>query len=119
MTDRTPDFVSSPARAARAVRDVTRLSLAVAVILVVLKMFGWSASGSVSLLASLLDSGLDLFGAGPDLEREARCRMDRPLDDRTVDPGLVPVEEARRLGREHAVSRVGPHLAVVLAGDDE
>ena len=63
MTDRTPDFVTSPDRAARAVRDVTRLSLAVAVILVVLKMFGWSASGSVSLLASLLDSGLDLIAS--------------------------------------------------------
>lgn len=48
---------------ARAVRAVTRLSLAVAVILVVLKVFGWSASGSVSLLASLLDSGLDLIAS--------------------------------------------------------
>lgn len=49
--------------AARAVRNVTRMSLAVAVILVALKVFGWSASGSVSLLASLLDSGLDLIAS--------------------------------------------------------
>lgn len=49
--------------AQRAVRAVTRLSLSVAIILVVLKVFGWSASGSVSLLASLLDSGLDLIAS--------------------------------------------------------
>jgi len=49
--------------AARAVRQVTRLSIAAASALVLLKVFGWAASGSVSLLASLLDSGLDLVAS--------------------------------------------------------
>ncbi len=54
---------ATPEQAAQAVRNVTRLSLAVAVVLVTIKTFGWSASGSVSLLASLLDSGLDLIAS--------------------------------------------------------
>jgi len=49
--------------AARAVRQVTRLSIAAASALVLFKVFGWAASGSVSLLASLLDSGLDLVAS--------------------------------------------------------
>lgn len=52
-----------PEAGARAVRMVTRLSVGAACLLVLLKMFGWAASGSVSLLASLLDSGLDLVAS--------------------------------------------------------
>lgn len=44
----------------RATRDVTRLSLVVAVTLIALKAFALGASGSVSILASLADSALDL-----------------------------------------------------------
>ena len=44
-------------------RQVTRLSILAASILVLLKVFGWAASGSVSLLASMLDSGLDLVAS--------------------------------------------------------
>lgn len=47
----------------RAVRQVTRLSIAAAGALVLLKVFGWAASGSVSLMASMLDSGLDLVAS--------------------------------------------------------
>lgn len=43
-----------------AARDVTRLSVAVAVILIAMKAFALGASGSVSILASLADSALDL-----------------------------------------------------------
>lgn len=46
-----------------AVRDVTRLSLAVALILIALKAFALGASGSVSILASLGDSTLDLIAS--------------------------------------------------------
>ena len=59
--DPTPDF--DPEVGARAVRQVTRLSIAAACALVLLKVFGWAASGSVSLLASMLDSGLDLVAS--------------------------------------------------------
>ncbi|KQW86758.1 cation diffusion facilitator family transporter [Brevundimonas sp. Root1279] len=43
-----------------ATRNVTRLSVGVAVVLIVLKAFALGASGSVSILASLADSALDL-----------------------------------------------------------
>lgn len=46
-----------------ATRGVTRLSVAVAVILIVLKTFALGASGSVSILASLADSALDLIAS--------------------------------------------------------
>jgi cation diffusion facilitator family transporter len=46
-----------------AVRDVTRLSLAVALVLIALKAFALGASGSVSILASLADSTLDLIAS--------------------------------------------------------
>lgn len=60
---RPPATVADPEAGARAVRMVTRLSVAAACVLVLLKTFGWAASGSVSLLASLLDSGLDLVAS--------------------------------------------------------
>jgi cation diffusion facilitator family transporter len=44
-------------------RRVTTLSLATALILTALKAAVWLASGSVSILASLADSGLDLLAA--------------------------------------------------------
>jgi len=42
---------------------VTRLSLAVALVLTVIKAAIWMVSGSVAMLASLADSGLDVFAA--------------------------------------------------------
>ena len=44
-------------------RRVTALSVATALVLTVLKALVWIASGSVSVLASLADSGLDLVAA--------------------------------------------------------
>ena len=46
-----------------ATRAVTRLSVGVAVLLIVLKAFALGASGSVSILASLADSALDLLAS--------------------------------------------------------
>lgn len=64
MTDSPPDPpVTDEVAAARAVRQATWLSIMAAGLLVLLKVFGWAASGSVSLLASLLDSGLDLVAS--------------------------------------------------------
>lgn len=45
-------------------RVVTGLSVVVALTLVVLKALVWWISGSVALLASMADSGLDLFASG-------------------------------------------------------
>ena len=46
-----------------ATRAVTRLSVGVAVVLIALKAFALGASGSVSVLASLADSALDLLAS--------------------------------------------------------
>lgn len=55
---------ASPASDPHAVnRDVTRLSVIVAVVLIALKAFALGASGSVSILASLADSALDLIAS--------------------------------------------------------
>ncbi len=50
----------SAAEAAAVTRRITRLSVGVAVVLIALKAFALGASGSVSVLASLTDSSLDL-----------------------------------------------------------
>jgi ferrous-iron efflux pump FieF len=49
--------------AARLRRRVTQLSVAMALVLTVIKALAWRASGSVSLLASLADSALDVLAA--------------------------------------------------------
>ena len=55
-------------------RRVTTLSVATALVLTALKALVWLASGSVSILASLADSGLDLVAALGDLLRGALRR---------------------------------------------
>jgi ferrous-iron efflux pump FieF len=58
------DFAAvSPTQSAALTRRVTMLSVATAAVLVVLKAAVWMASGSVALLASLADSGLDLLAS--------------------------------------------------------
>ena len=49
--------------AAAVTRSITRASVAVAVVLIALKAFALGASGSVSVLASLTDSALDLVAS--------------------------------------------------------
>ncbi len=51
------------AETARLTRGVTLLSIGVALVLVSIKAVAWRASGSVSLLASMADSGLDLLAS--------------------------------------------------------
>jgi len=53
----------SPAESARLTRRVTLLSVATATVLVALKAGAWAVSGSVAMLASLADSGLDLLAS--------------------------------------------------------
>jgi ferrous-iron efflux pump FieF len=50
----------SPREAARITQGITLASVCVALVLVGLKTWGWIASGSIALLSSLADSGLDL-----------------------------------------------------------
>jgi ferrous-iron efflux pump FieF len=53
----------SPAESAALTRRVTLLSVGVAAVLVTIKAVAWVASGSVALLASMADSGLDLVAS--------------------------------------------------------
>ena len=50
----------SPEDAARITRRTTYASVSVATVLIIIKAWAWHASGSVSILSSLADSGLDL-----------------------------------------------------------
>lgn len=52
-----------PAQAAALTRRITLLSVGCAALLVALKASAWAASGSVAVLASLTDSGLDLVAS--------------------------------------------------------
>jgi ferrous-iron efflux pump FieF len=53
----------NPAETAALTRRVTLLSVATALVLVTVKIAAWLASGSVALLASTADSGLDLVAS--------------------------------------------------------
>ena len=53
----------TPAETAALTRRVTLLSVATAAVLVTIKIAAWLASGSVALLASTADSGLDLVAS--------------------------------------------------------
>src|SRR6478609_11027641 len=53
----------TPAETLALTRRVTLLSVATAAVLVVIKIAAWLASGSVALLASTADSGLDLVAS--------------------------------------------------------
>jgi ferrous-iron efflux pump FieF len=53
----------TPAESAALTRRVTLLSVGTAAVLVTIKAIAWMASGSVALLASMADSGLDLVAS--------------------------------------------------------
>src|SRR4051812_21191627 len=53
----------SPKDSAALTRRVTLLSVGTATILVTIKIVAWVASGSVAMLASMADSGLDLVAS--------------------------------------------------------
>jgi len=59
----SPHPLLTPAQSHVLTRRVTSLSVATAVVLVAAKTAAWLASGSVALLASLADSGLDLLAS--------------------------------------------------------
>jgi len=61
MTAAAPGL--NAAQSAALTRRVTLMSVATALILVVIKLAAWLASGSVAVLASMADSGLDLVAS--------------------------------------------------------
>ena len=58
-----PAYSLSPAQSAALTRRVTLMSVGVAVVLIAAKAVAWLMSGSVALMASLADSGLDLLAS--------------------------------------------------------
>lgn len=56
-------LIPTSAEAAAVTRRITMLSVGVAATLIALKTFAWGASNSVAVLASLVDSGLDLLAS--------------------------------------------------------
>src|SRR5690554_6630460 len=58
-----PHASTPAAETSRWTRRITMVSVGVAVFLLAIKAFAWGASGSVSILASLADSGLDLLAS--------------------------------------------------------
>ena len=63
LRDKAAMSPSAPTDAHLATRRITRLSVAVALVLIALKAFALGASGSVSILATLADSSLDLVAS--------------------------------------------------------
>ncbi|CUR48709.1 Cobalt-zinc-cadmium resistance protein [Alloalcanivorax xenomutans] len=77
-------------------------SVAVAMVLIVVKALAWSATGSVSLLASLVDSAMDSLAS---LVNFAAIRY-----------SLVPPDEEHRFGHGKAEALAGLGQAVLIAG---
>lgn len=100
-------------------RRVTLLSVATASVLVAIKVVAWLASGSVAMLASMADSGLDLLAssvtffavryaiAPPDAEHRYGHGKAEAFAS-LVQAGLV-FASAALIGREAIVDLISPH----------
>jgi ferrous-iron efflux pump FieF len=82
-------------------RRVTRVSLATALTLTGLKLLAWHFSGSVSLLASAIDSGLDAVASG--------------LTAWAVGASLEPADEEHRFGHGKLEPLAGLAQALLVA----
>ena len=109
----------TPAESAALTRRVTLLSVATAAVLVTIKLVAWLSSGSVALLASMADSGLDLLAslgtffavryavAPPDQEHRFGHGKAEAFASLT-QAGLV-FASAALIARESIVDLFGPH----------
>ncbi len=109
----------TPAETAALTRRVTLLSVATAAVLVTVKIAAWLASGSVALLASTADSGLDLVAslitffavryaaAPPDAEHRFGHGKAEAFSS-LVQAGLV-FASAALIAREAVADFVKPH----------
>jgi ferrous-iron efflux pump FieF len=83
-------------------RRATYASVAVAALLIVVKLVAWLASGSVSVLSSLLDSLLDIFASTLNLV--------------AVRHALTPADREHRFGHGKAEPLAGLGQAAFVAG---
>ena len=93
---------ATPKRTARLLRLATRASVATASILIAAKLVAWLWTGSVSILATLVDSTLDAVAALINLM--------------AVRHALQPADEKHRFGHGKAESLAGLGQATFIAG---
>jgi len=93
---------TSPQEAARLMKLATYASITVAVTLIAAKLLAWGTSGSVSLLATLIDSTLDAFASMINLL--------------AVRHALSPADKEHRFGHGKAEALAGLGQAAFIAG---
>lgn len=91
-----------PHESARLLRLATYASTSVALVLIAAKLFAWSASGSVSLLATLIDSMLDALASMINLI--------------AVRHALTPADKEHRFGHGKAEALAGLSQSLFIAG---
>jgi ferrous-iron efflux pump FieF len=122
----------TPAQTHALTRRVTTLSVAVAAVLIAVKAAAWLASGSVAMLASLADSGLDLVASlitffavryaavPPDAEHRFGHGKAEAFSSLTqaglvfASAALIGQEAIRNLLAPHPVAQGGWAMAVML-----
>jgi ferrous-iron efflux pump FieF len=93
---------AAPVEAARLMRLATYASVSVAATLIIAKLFAWQVSGSVSLLATLVDSVLDALASLVNLF--------------AVRHALSPADHDHRFGHGKAEALAGLGQAAFIAG---
>ena len=93
---------ASPEQAARLMRLATYASVSVAAILIVTKFLAWQLSGSVSLLATMVDSCLDALASLVNLF--------------AVRHALSPADDEHRFGHGKAEALAGLGQAALITG---
>ncbi len=93
---------TSGAQAERLKRYATYAAVSVAAILIIIKIWAWIATGSVAMLASLVDSTLDLVASGLNLI--------------AVRHALTPADEEHRFGHGKAEALAGLGQAAFIGG---
>lgn len=94
--------LKEPDEAASLKRRATYAAVGVAGTLIVLKLWAWAVTGSISMLASLVDSTLDLMASGLNLI--------------AVRHALTPADEEHRFGHGKAEALAGLGQAAFIAG---
>ncbi len=101
MTERAPESMTM-ADAGPLMRLATKASVAVALILIVIKMAAWLLTGSISILSSLIDSVMDVLASAINLF--------------AVHHALQPPDAEHRFGHGKAEPLAGLGQAAFIAG---
>ena len=102
MVEGTSPSRVTPEEAGHLMRLATYASVSVATILILAKLFAWGQSGSVSLLATLVDSVLDVLASLVNLL--------------AVRHALAPADREHRFGHGKAEALAGLGQAVLITG---